>query len=60
MLPSTPTASRPWVASGNVKLPRPQNRSATRSCGCTSSSFRARDTIARLMAWLTWVKSVGR
>ncbi len=58
-LPSMPTTSRARVASGSVKLPSPQNRSATRSSGCTSSSRSARPTSTRLIDALTCVKSVG-
>jgi hypothetical protein len=59
VLPSMPTTSRAWVASGSVKLPRPQNRSATRSSFCTSSRRSALPTSRRLIWWFTWVKSVG-
>jgi hypothetical protein len=47
------------VAIGNVKLPRPQNQSITRSDRCMSSSRSARATSTRLMCGLTCVKSVG-
>src|SRR3569832_539437 len=53
----------PWAAPramGKVKLPRPQKRSSTRSCSCSSNNSSARCTIAPLMSPLTWVKSVGR
>ena len=58
-LPSMPSTSRAVRAIGSVKLPRPQNQSITRSCGCTSSRRSARDTSTLLIWWFTWVKSVG-
>ncbi len=58
-LPSMPSTSRALLASGRVKLPRPQNQSITRSSDCTSSRRSALPTSARLMCGLTCVKSVG-
>ncbi len=40
--PRCPAPRAPGVASGSVKLPRPQNQSITRSSRCTSSSRNAR------------------
>ncbi|CSB65310.1 Uncharacterised protein [Vibrio cholerae] len=33
------------MASGSVKFPKPQKRSSTRSCGLTSSQFKACTTM---------------
>ena len=45
---------------GELKLPRPQKRSAMRSPGWGCSSCMARATSRALAAGLTWVKSPGR
>ena len=47
------------VASGKVKLPSPQKKSTTASCGSTASRRKARRTSTALIWWLTCVKSVG-
>ena len=59
-LPSMPSTVLAIVASGSVKLPRPQNQSMTRLVACCTSSRRsARPTSTVLIWWLTCVKSVG-
>ena len=58
--PSTPTTCAPLRASGSEKLPRPQNRSSTRSSVPGASSATARAIICAFSAPFTWTKSVGR
>ncbi len=59
-LPSRPRTRPARVASGKVKLPRPQNQSMTNSSEAGSSRRTARETSASLISWFTCVKSVGR
>ena len=58
-LPSRPSTEAARVASGKVKLPRPQNQSITESPGSGASRLIARDTSVWLMSRLTCVKSVA-
>ena len=55
---STPTTEAHRVATASVKLPRPQNKSNTRSVPLSSRRSMACTTIFRFIAALTCVKSV--